>query len=203
MSDGPAYYYRFSGLYAAHLSVPPFSRWVEENHASLMAHLPALSPGNTVLEIGGGIGRLSQLLADHYPDCAVTSIDASEDMTRRAHAMATHPNLAFETRSFWDETAEYDLVICAGCWEFFEQAPSAEQLVRLIRPGGMAIINTLGPAPFSSFRKHLFRIVWGTEMWLHRPDMLADQLRRRGCLVRWQNVNPVEGSYTLMAIRGG
>jgi len=202
MADGPAYYYRFSGLYSLHLAVPPFAAWVRRNHASLQRALPSLPPGSRVLEIGGGIGRLSRVLAQRYPDCTITSIDASADMTRRAQAEVSPSNLSFETRSFWDVSERFALVVCAGCWEFFEREPSAVQLVSLLEPGGTAIINTLAPAPFSQVRESLFRRVWGTQMWLHTPDALAGALRERGCLVRWEGVNRTEGSYTLTARKG-
>lgn len=203
MADGPAYYYRFSGLYSLHLTVPPFSGWVSQNHASLQRALPQIPSGASVLEIGGGIGRLSRLLAQRYPDCQITSIDASVEMTRRAQEADIPSNLRFETCSFWDVVESYDLVVCAGCWEFFELERSTEQLVRLLRPGGVAIINTLTHAPFSSLREHLFRYVWGTPMWLHSPEEMARSLRQRGCMVRWESVNRAEGSYTLSAIKGG
>jgi cyclopropane fatty-acyl-phospholipid synthase-like methyltransferase len=202
MGDGPAYYYRFSGMYSLHLEIPPFAGWVARNHVSLQRALPAIDAGSRVLEIGGGIGRLSRLLALRYPDCPVTSIDASAEMTRRAQAADTPENLSFLTRSFWDMEEDFDLVVCAGCWEFFEREPSAEKLVALLSPGGTAVLNTLAPAPFSRVRERLFRRVWGTKMWLHTPDALATALRARGCMVRWENVNRTEGSYTITAIRG-
>lgn len=203
MASGPAYYDRFSGLYAMHLAVPPFSTWVARNHASIRRALPRLEPGSPILEIGAGIGRFSRALAQRYPRCPVTCIDSSPDMTARALADVVPDNLSFVTRSFWEADGRYALVICAGCWEFFEREPSADQLVRLLAPGGTAVINTLAPAPFSRVREGLFRKLWGTRMWLHEPADLAEALRARGCLVRWEPVNRAEGAYTLTAIRGG
>lgn len=186
-----------------HLAVPPFSTWVARNHASIRRALPSLPDRSPILEIGAGIGRFSRALAQRYPGCPVTCIDSSPDMTERALADVVPDNLSFVTRSFWEAEGAYALVICAGCWEFFEQDPSADKLVSLLAPGGTAVINTLAPAPFSRVRETLFRRLWGTRMWLHDPGDLAEALRARGCLVRWEPVNATEGAYTLTAIRGG
>jgi len=198
--DGPAYYYRFSRLYEMHFSLPPFSTWVEKNHESLLACLPEKLSGD-VLDIGGGIGRLSRALARRYPGQQVLSIDTSAAMTERARTDAPLENLRFETQSFWDVDGQFDLVVCAGCWEFFQLQPSAMRLVQLLKPGGTAVVNTLGPAVFGRVRESVFRQVFRTDVWLHRPQSLTEELEVRGCRVRWNPVNLLEGSYTLVARR--
>jgi 2-polyprenyl-3-methyl-5-hydroxy-6-metoxy-1,4-benzoquinol methylase len=197
-AEGPAYYYRFAGLYEKHLSIPPFAGWVKANHSTMFAELPSLE-GGKILEIGGGIGRLSRRLAERFPSCEVTSIDSAADMTARAQRRPGPENLHFLTRSFWEMEGQFDLVVCAGVWEFFQLDPSVVRLVSLMAPQATALINTLAPAGFGLARELLFQRVWRGDMWLHRPELLASELSERGCEVTWRRVNRFEGSYTLKA----
>ena len=174
---------------------------MKRNHASVQAALPPLDPGAQVLEIGGGVGQLSFLLAATYPEAQITCIDLSPEMTRRAQASKHPENLRFEQGSFWSFPGRYALVVCAGCWEFFPRDPSAARLVELLQPGGTAIINSLAPVAFSRTREVVFARLWETRMWLHTPEALAASLRRRGCEARWEHVNAAEGSYTLAVRR--
>ncbi len=201
-SAGPAYYYRFAQLYEFHFSVPPFSAWADNNHASVLHALPARLRGR-ILDVGGGIGRLSRVLAERFPESDVLSIDSSAAMTERAQEEGPVANLRFETRSFWDMTGQYDLIVCAGCWEFFQLGPSVAHLARLMAPGGVAVLNTLGPSAFGRVRETVFRHAWRTHLWLHPPETLAHRLSLYGTDVTWTPVNRWEGSYTLVARRQG
>jgi trans-aconitate methyltransferase len=198
VNKGPAYYYSWSTAYEHHLSVPPFSTWLARNRRSVDRVLPTRPPG-AVLEIGGGVGGLGRSLAARYPTARVLSIDSSAVMTARAQAKDNPPNLEFVTRSFWDMEGAFELVVCAGCWEFFPREPSVLRALSLLSPGGTLVLNTLAPAPFSLPRREIFRAVFRSDMWLHRPEQLARDFQDSGCEVSWRRVNATEGSYTLVA----
>jgi trans-aconitate methyltransferase len=197
---GPASDYRLSRLHALHFSVPPFASWEEKNHASIVAALPAEVTGR-VLDIAGGEGKLGRMLALEYPKQDVLSIDPSTAMTDHAHAEPSPSNLRFETRTIWDVDGTFELVVCAGHWEFYPLQTSATRLVELLAPGGMAIINTLGPAIFGHVRASVFHQVLRTKLRLHRPQSLTNALEARGCVIRWNPVNLLEGSYTMTVRR--
>src|SRR4051812_30577815 len=51
----------------------------------LIAALPDLSP-KSVVDLGCGTGRIARLLAERYPDAAVTGVDSSAAMLAEAAA---------------------------------------------------------------------------------------------------------------------
>jgi len=166
----------------------------------MVAALPTTLTGQ-VLDIGGSDGQLSRMLALQYPGQDVLSIDPSAAKSEHEHTGPPPPNLRFQTRSFWDVEGTYELVVCAGRWESFQLQASATRLVELIAPGGMAIINTLGPGIFGRVRASVSRHVLRTRLHLHRPQTLTRALEVRGCVIRWNPVNLLEGSYTMTVRR--
>lgn len=65
--------------------------------AIMMAAPPESAVANTVVEIGSGIGRLTELMAEHYKKSAIIGMDVSERMTELAQATSIHGNCHYYT----------------------------------------------------------------------------------------------------------
>jgi uncharacterized OsmC-like protein len=79
-----------------HANASAQSAWGREVHGAL-----ALRPGDILIDLGCGDGRLTAELADRVPAGRVCGLDADPDMTafaRRAHA---RPNLRFAEGDVW------------------------------------------------------------------------------------------------------
>ncbi len=190
----------FSTVYQIHFFVPPFGFWLHFNHRSIQANLPTVDPG-AILEIGGGLGRLAQWMGGRYPQARLLSIDVSTDMLAAARARSKRPNVTYEQRDFLDVEGAFDLILSAGSWEFFEREAGSDKIAELLNPGGSFVVNTLQPTRFSRLHARRYERNYGTAIHLHRPAELAHSLEQRGLEVRWEDVNRMEGSYTVVAHR--
>ncbi|PXX97439.1 methyltransferase domain-containing protein [Halomonas sp. LBP4] len=114
---------------------------------ALWARLPARA--ERVLDLGCGPGHWSARLADRYgPDCRVTGLDLAPGMLEvaRARHAARARWLCADAAALPLPAASLDLVFSnlAIQWCPDLEAVLAE-LRRVLRPGGRALINTLGP----------------------------------------------------------
>lgn len=193
-------YYHYPWLYLSHFRLPPFGGWLRRNHDSIMRHLPAEAPGR-ILEVGGSTGQLTHKLADRYPDSEIVSIDRSASMHRMARAKAPPKNVSHLLMDFWEVEGRFDLVVAAGCWEFFDLLPSLDKVDKLLKPAGYLLINDMAPSLFGRAHQAMFTNAFHTRLWLHRPGQFQQELKLRGYLAGWETVNSLEGSYTLWAQR--
>ncbi|TIT00064.1 class I SAM-dependent methyltransferase [Mesorhizobium sp.] len=118
----------------------------------LALDIAAAAPQNAaVLDIGTGPGMLLTELAQLRPDLTLTGVDLSPDMVAAAAknlgGQATiHfgdvTQLPFEDRSF-------DVVVSSFSMHHWDDAEAAApQLIRVLRPGGRALIYDFPWAPF-------------------------------------------------------
>ena len=192
----------YNHFYRLHFLIPPFGLWRRHNHRSVLARLDELAlPPATILEVGGGLGGLAPLVAPRFPDSSVVSVDISAEMVEAARHRTRAPNITHQLCDFRDVSGSYELILSAGSWEFFDLGVGTATVDRLLAPGGSLVINTLGPALFARLHATLYHQKYGGQIFLHAPDDLSRSLRGVGLEVRWEPVNGLEGSYTVVAHR--
>lgn len=106
--------------------------------AEHLAHLLDLQPGQRLLDVGGGTGRVSQALRDR---CTVVVCDTSQGMTRQARAKGLLTvRGAAEMLPFADGAFDRLLVVDAF-HHFSDHQMAARELLRVLRPGGRLVIE--------------------------------------------------------------
>jgi trans-aconitate 2-methyltransferase len=137
----------------------------------LLARVPATAPG-TVVDLGCGPGTLTRLLAERWPEAAVTGVDSSPEMIDRAQEAAPRPattrtsahqspHLGFVVGDLreWVATAEpVDMVVSNATLQWvpghLELLPA---LVERVRPGGLLAFQVPGnfDEPSHTIRREL------------------------------------------------
>jgi SAM-dependent methyltransferase len=111
-----------------------------------------LSPGDRVLDLGCGVGRMTFALAEHA--AFVLGTDVSDALLDRAKAMNDRDNVAFERgdgrRVHHGDGGAWDLVFSYGVFEFV--SPGAlrgyfDDTYRLLRVGGKFVFE-INTAPY-------------------------------------------------------
>jgi len=114
--------------------------------------LANLEPGDRVIDVGCGNGAIASML--HGEGFSTTGVDPSESGIRVAHK--AHPGIQFAQRSAYDDLAgefgEFDAVVSLEVVEHcFSPRDYASNVMRLLRPGGLAVVST----PFHGYWKNL------------------------------------------------
>ncbi|MFN8471661.1 MAG: methyltransferase domain-containing protein [Anaerolineae bacterium] len=96
-------------------------------------------PGQRVVDLGTGTGTLARGFARR--GCQVVGIDPSESMLAQARRLSEQEGLVVdysqgvaEATGLADESA--DVVVAGQCWHWFNGPRAAEEVRRVLRPGG-------------------------------------------------------------------
>jgi SAM-dependent methyltransferase len=100
-------------------------------------------PGMRALDLATGTGYLARGLAQR--GLRVTGLDIAPDMMAAAKALDAAQGLAIDyVVGRAEETglpaARFDLVTAATCWHWFDRAKAAQEVLRLLKPGGWLVI---------------------------------------------------------------
>lgn len=102
-----------------------------------------VQPGHVLLDLGTGTGTLARGFA--HRGCRVTGLDPSRELLAEAGRLAKETGLEVT----WVEgTAEqaglddgaFDVVTAGQCWHWFNRPTAADEVRRLLSPGGRIII---------------------------------------------------------------
>ncbi|BFT69991.1 malonyl-ACP O-methyltransferase BioC [Paenibacillus sp. P36] len=122
----------------------------------------------SILEIGCGTGIVTSGLVEKYPKASITALDIAPGMLQAAEQRVRGSQPADRDIRFihgdvekWSATAlpaSFDLIVSGACFQWLQQPEQTLQhLRRLLRPGGVLVFTTFGPATFyelhESFRE--------------------------------------------------
>jgi ubiquinone/menaquinone biosynthesis C-methylase UbiE len=108
------------------------------------------------LDFGCGVGRLSRPLGERFRECV--GLDISEGMLKLARELNDdRPNCRFVVNDAPDlgqfETASFDFVYSSLVLQHMPSAEMVEayvsEFLRVLRPGGLAVFQTLSHIPFA------------------------------------------------------
>lgn len=120
-----------------HFSLRPTRRFVHNYLQEIR-----LEPGN-ILDIGCGIGELSNELAKHRPETRILGVDYSDGMIARAKKDYAAPNIEYIHGSLEDIPAgrKFDLIVSTHSFPYFPSKLKAAQLMKdLLNKGGRILI---------------------------------------------------------------
>jgi cyclopropane-fatty-acyl-phospholipid synthase len=119
------------------------------NKLDLICRKLGLSPGMSVLELGGGFGGLARHLAREY-GCQVVSYNISREQVRYARALCEGLPVRFEEKDYREaahEPAPFDRVVAIGLCEhigYKNHRGFLELAHRLLKPCGLFLLHTIG-----------------------------------------------------------
>jgi cyclopropane-fatty-acyl-phospholipid synthase len=126
---------------------------LEAAQAAKKRHIAAkllIEPGQSILDIGSGWGGLALFLAQ-AADLSVLGVTLSEEqlsaaLKRADEARLTH-KVKFELRDYRDVQGHFDRVVSVGMFEHVgvpNYRAFFDQIARLLKPGGIALIHAIG-----------------------------------------------------------
>lgn len=162
----------------------------------LLARVAAEDP-RTVVDLGCGPGNLTALLADRWPDAAVTGLDSSAEMIERARG--TDDRIAFEVADLRDWVAagpaagEVDVLVSNATLQWVPgHLDLLPGLVDRVRPGGWLAFQVPGNfgepshtirselAAEAPYAAHTRGVAVPSS---HDPAVYLDRLAGLGCVV--------------------
>ena len=157
-----------------------------------------LRPGQNVLEVGCGTGRITGWLAETVKPGRVVAVDFSPAMLRQAQARGVDANFRlFDICGETPMAEQFDVVLCFHAFPHFRDKLRALRNIRnLLACGGqLVILHLAGSAELKEFHAQLSHPVCHDHMppqdlW---PDMLA------GCDLRLVSLTEQPGLFLLKA----
>jgi malonyl-CoA O-methyltransferase len=126
--------------------------------AALLRFAAPHLPRNTiarVLDAGCGTGHALALLAQRFPDAALIALDFAPAMLARLECPPTHPPalaLCADLEALPLADASIDVAWSSLALQWCEPRVALAELARVLRPGAVAWIATLGPATLHELR---------------------------------------------------
>lgn len=108
----------------------------------LMARVPIEAP-RAIYDLGCGAGNVTRLLAERWPEAAITGIDASSDMLAKARAGEDY-GIGWQEADLttWTPDRPADLLYSNAALQWLDDhATLLPRLVRLLRPGGVLAVQ--------------------------------------------------------------
>lgn len=122
------------------LLAPSYEKLARPVYPQRLAELLALPEGGSLLDIGGGTGRIAQFLAPRAGLCVVA--DVSQPMLRFAGRKAGIRALRAASEGLPFGEASFERIIMVDALHHVESAPqTARELWRALKPGGRLLIQ--------------------------------------------------------------
>jgi SAM-dependent methyltransferase len=100
-----------------------------------------------VLDLGTGTGSLARGFAAR--GCEVTGVDVSESMLEEAKRLESESitYLVAKAEQTGLPDGSFDAVSAGQCWHWFDRPRAAEEVLRVLKPGGKLVIAHFDPIP--------------------------------------------------------
>jgi malonyl-CoA O-methyltransferase len=111
----------------------------------------------TILDLGSGSGRFSQLLQKRYPKATLVSLDLSPQMLLHSRKkqgwLSKWPLVCANMNALPFANGSFDLVFSNQAVHWSEDLPQLlEEIMRVMNIGGCLLLSTLGPDTFKEMR---------------------------------------------------
>lgn len=151
-------------------AAPGLDSWSGVEYRENTAHHRAFDPpalwelglaeGDSLLDVGCGVGDLTVALADHYPGAAVVGIDASPGQIGQARRSG-HSRVRFEVRRVQDLRwrRRFAAVVSVAClhWIPTEEHPLVlERIFSALAPGGRLVASFAARENIADIREIIF-----------------------------------------------
>lgn len=105
-----------------------------------------IRPGDSVLEVGSGLGILANYVATRFPGCDVTGIEIAPEQIKKARAnFSETPNLRFlegDALSLQIKESSFDVVYCRYVLEHVsDSAVVLSKIFRVLKAGGRLFVQ--------------------------------------------------------------
>jgi|SRR6516225_2000660 SAM-dependent methyltransferase len=143
-------FWHFFGLAAF---APERDGTAEDEVNKVLASVPGLQPGSSVLDVGSGPGRHAIRLAKR--GMRVTAVEPTDEFRATLASRSESENIGLDTVSslteICDPDTSFDLVICIGLtFGYYERDAENQHMLDLIgqltRPGGYLILEAAAPS---------------------------------------------------------
>ena len=150
--------------------------------ADLLARVPLGAP-ERVVDLGCGPGNSTALLAERWPEAAVTGVDSAPAMLDKARASGIGAAWHEADIADWEPAAPVDLLFSNAALQWLpDHEVLLPRLLGQVRPGGVLAIQM--PRNFQAeFARHPARARGGGAMDRPASGRLAGRSRRVACLV--------------------
>jgi len=172
-------YARWSGI-SAKLIHAPFAR-------KIVASLPPMGPGSTIVDLGTGPGLLPLELHRLWPQAKIIGVDSSEEMIKIAKENAAKAGVSgFEARPGTAEELplevdSVDLVVTQSSFHEWENPRKAlSEIYRALKPGGSLVLKDYNRAWLSPWKRKLLGSLHHLEMFKFTFEEVAHLLTEAG-----------------------
>ena len=96
-------------------------------------------PGQSILDLGTGVGFLAQRFAEQGANVTGIDVDAGQIAVAQQRAEAAHIRVDYRVAPAEDTGlpgSSFDIITASQCWLYFDRERACREVLRLLRPGG-------------------------------------------------------------------
>lgn len=108
----------------------------------LLTRVDLQSP-RRIVDLGCGVGNVTQMIAQRWPEAELTGVDSSPEMMSRARELPDDINWVQADIATWSQTAPLDLVFSNAALHFVDDKHEhlLPKLLEFVTPGGVLAIQ--------------------------------------------------------------
>lgn len=118
----------------------------------LLALLPQQITAGHVLDLGCGTGYCTRQLRTLIPAATLVALDLAEPMLQRTRTIESVLPLCADAQQLPLQAASIDLLLSSLTIQWCAASTLFAELQRVLRPGGVALLSTLGPQSLQELR---------------------------------------------------